>query len=411
MPNHLKVLFVDDEEDFCTSSVMRLKEEGYDASFAKSGQEAVDIIRNYHVDILIIDYFMMGYTGEQAIRQIRTFNKDIIIILQTAYSGQKPPVEMLDALDIHGYYDKSEEFQKLLCWVKVAARICLQMQQMKKMFERVQLANKTIEEVQRDKQVLIEQTRLASIGELTGVVSENIIVPLETVKLFLRDNIKAGLDKIEQLLESNDWTLAKRLKCKQELSQARQFTCTSSKILEDTRQCVSTLRNQMAKTDVSFQSKSFSLTEVMNIFAVLVKEMTSGCNFAVNNKLVDSANSMVFSGKIVNLVQVLLKLTTIIIENNKKDVYDLSNLGGTSIELEVGKNEEDVEFVFVYNGTDTIDDMLREVIFTKHVDDLSIGLYTIYSIVIEQFNGRIWSTRDGDKQITKIHVSIPTANS
>jgi signal transduction histidine kinase len=44
------------------------------------------------------------------------------IILQTGYSGEKPPREMLKLLDIQGYHDKSEGPDRLLFWVDVALK-------------------------------------------------------------------------------------------------------------------------------------------------------------------------------------------------------------------------------------------------------------------------------------------------
>src|SRR3990172_6594321 len=56
------------------------------------------------------------------IAEIRKVDPEVQIVLQTGYSGEKPPREMLHALDIQGYHDKTEGPEKLLLWVDVGLK-------------------------------------------------------------------------------------------------------------------------------------------------------------------------------------------------------------------------------------------------------------------------------------------------
>ena len=108
------ILMVDDDTQILNTYVAILESEGYDVLSTSKGEETVDILKNNHVDILILDYFMDGITGETVIKSIREFDKELIIILQTGYSGKIPALEMIERLDIQSYFSKTDGTEKLL---------------------------------------------------------------------------------------------------------------------------------------------------------------------------------------------------------------------------------------------------------------------------------------------------------
>jgi hypothetical protein len=73
-----------------------------------------------------------GMTGEEVVKEIRKFNDYIQVILQTGYSGEHPPREMMRTLDIQGYHDKSDGPEKLLLWVDVGLKSAYTLQMLYK---------------------------------------------------------------------------------------------------------------------------------------------------------------------------------------------------------------------------------------------------------------------------------------
>jgi two-component system, cell cycle response regulator len=69
--------------------------------------------------------------GEELVRQIRMIDEDVQIVLQTGYSGEKPPREMLRLLDLQGYHDESEGSDRLLLWVDVALKASTQLKRVR----------------------------------------------------------------------------------------------------------------------------------------------------------------------------------------------------------------------------------------------------------------------------------------
>src|SRR5260370_17106863 len=66
-------------------------------------------------------------SGEEVVRAIRNIDSEVEIIVQTGYSGEKPPRQMLELLDIQGYHDKSEGPDRLLLWVEVSLKAAAQL--------------------------------------------------------------------------------------------------------------------------------------------------------------------------------------------------------------------------------------------------------------------------------------------
>jgi signal transduction histidine kinase len=116
------ILVVDDQEETLASVQHLLEREGHRVLLADGGQRALELFAQHEVHLLLVDYFMPRMTGEELIAEIRKIDTQVQIVLQTGYSGEKPPREMLQKLDIQGYHDKSEGPDKLLLWVEVALK-------------------------------------------------------------------------------------------------------------------------------------------------------------------------------------------------------------------------------------------------------------------------------------------------
>lgn len=99
-----------------------LEREGHEVLTACGGAEALGILKDTDVHLLLVDFFMPRMTGDELIREVRSFDPIIQIVLQTGYSGEKPPREMLAELDIQGYHDKGRGPGELLVWVDVALK-------------------------------------------------------------------------------------------------------------------------------------------------------------------------------------------------------------------------------------------------------------------------------------------------
>ncbi len=121
-PTNHRILVVDDQEEILLSVRSLLERKGHEVLTAESGPQALEILREHDIHLLVVDYFMPRMTGEELVRHIRTFDPYVQIILQTGYSGEKPANQMMAELDIQGYHDKGDGPEKLLLWVDVGLK-------------------------------------------------------------------------------------------------------------------------------------------------------------------------------------------------------------------------------------------------------------------------------------------------
>ena len=116
------VLLVDDDPDYLEATRILLEGEGHQVLTADRGSTALQLARERDVDLVLLDYFMPGMTGEEVVSRLREFEPYVHIILQTGFSDDQPPREMVRRLDIQGYYDKSEGPEKLLLWTDASLK-------------------------------------------------------------------------------------------------------------------------------------------------------------------------------------------------------------------------------------------------------------------------------------------------
>lgn len=75
------ILIVDDEKDIVAALKIYLKSEGYDLFEAYTGEQAVEMVRNEKIDLVLMDIMMPVMDGVQATSIIREFSNVPIILL------------------------------------------------------------------------------------------------------------------------------------------------------------------------------------------------------------------------------------------------------------------------------------------------------------------------------------------
>jgi DNA-binding NtrC family response regulator len=82
-----RVLVVDDEQDTCNNLSDILTDLGYRVDCAFDGPSALDLVRNEHYDVALLDLKMPGMDGLSLYREIKKLRADTVAILVTAYAG------------------------------------------------------------------------------------------------------------------------------------------------------------------------------------------------------------------------------------------------------------------------------------------------------------------------------------
>ena len=127
-----KIIAVDDEEGIIDSLSIFLNRSGYSFTGVTNPMEAIEKIKNEHFDLMILDFIMTPFHGDQVVEEIRKFNKDLYILLLTGHKDLAPPLETIRRLDIQGYCEKSDKFDQLLLLIESGIKSIAQMKEIKK---------------------------------------------------------------------------------------------------------------------------------------------------------------------------------------------------------------------------------------------------------------------------------------
>jgi two-component system, OmpR family, KDP operon response regulator KdpE len=91
-----RILVVDDDPQIRRVMRVTLTGQGYEVDDAKSGEAALDKIREQRFDLVLLDMNMPGRGGLNACREIRS-QSEIAIVMLTVRDSETDKVEALDA--------------------------------------------------------------------------------------------------------------------------------------------------------------------------------------------------------------------------------------------------------------------------------------------------------------------------
>jgi DNA-binding response OmpR family regulator len=116
----IRVLVVDDEEDFLKALVTRLELRGMDVRGVTSGDEALETLAERSFDVVVLDIKMPGMDGIDVLRAIRREHAGTAVLVLTGHASQELSEEgrSLGAFD---YLIKPVKIEKILERIAAAA--------------------------------------------------------------------------------------------------------------------------------------------------------------------------------------------------------------------------------------------------------------------------------------------------
>jgi len=146
----ISVLYVDDEMNNLVSfkAVFRIK---YNVLTAISGEEAVKVLKNKPVNIIITDQRMPQMTGVEFLESILDEFPDPVRILLTGYADMKAVIDAVNKGKIFHYLSKPWNEEELDLTINRAYEVYKEKMEEKEMNHKLSLSNEQLEFLLRQK--------------------------------------------------------------------------------------------------------------------------------------------------------------------------------------------------------------------------------------------------------------------
>ena len=118
----VRVLLVDDEQDFLDVMSQRIEAQGYQVETIADPREAIAVIKDKKVDIAILDYMMPNIDGLTLATNIREINPTIPLIMFTAHPDYRA-LEGSEKLQVTAFIPKFSSYSDAQSALKSALGI------------------------------------------------------------------------------------------------------------------------------------------------------------------------------------------------------------------------------------------------------------------------------------------------
>jgi len=93
----IRAMIVDDEASLSDLLRMALRNEGWDVRTASNGQEALNTVREFEPDLIVLDIMMPNLDGMEVLRRLRAARNDVPVLFLTAKDGVEDRVAGISA--------------------------------------------------------------------------------------------------------------------------------------------------------------------------------------------------------------------------------------------------------------------------------------------------------------------------
>ncbi|GBC62291.1 response regulator [Desulfonema ishimotonii] len=117
----IRLLLVDDEEGYLNVLSNRLGKRGMDVVRARSGAEAIQILRRQEFDVSVLDLRMEDMDGIEVLRIFKKMAPTLMVIMLTGHGSEKAARDGI-ALGAFGYLSKPCDISELVARIQEACR-------------------------------------------------------------------------------------------------------------------------------------------------------------------------------------------------------------------------------------------------------------------------------------------------
>ncbi len=90
-----KILVIDDEQRIRDACTLVLSDQGFSVATAPDGQEGLEMIREQHYDMILVDLMMPNISGFDVLSKVRENHPDTVVIVITGYATLEHSIEAM----------------------------------------------------------------------------------------------------------------------------------------------------------------------------------------------------------------------------------------------------------------------------------------------------------------------------
>ena len=160
MDRSKSILIVDDEENIRTYLGRSLNKAGFEVDTAQYGKEAINLLLQKHLDVVLLDLNLPDLNGLEVLRELKKIDTDSIVIIITAYGDINSAVEAM-RLGAYDYLTKPFDPEDIEIVINKALKIA-------GLEDRIKLLERQVDRYHYGELV----TRSKKMHELLGFVDE-----------------------------------------------------------------------------------------------------------------------------------------------------------------------------------------------------------------------------------------------
>ena len=259
------------------------------------------------------------------------------------------------------------------------------------------LTTQYIDQIESSQKTLLEQERLASLGQMIGGIAHNMKTPIMSVSGAAEGLTELVGEYIASIDNSNVTSDDHREIAKDMLDWITKIK-THTAYMSDIITAVKGQASQLATTDYT----EFSVYDLIKKVDILVKHEIKKALLTLETSI-ECEPTLALQGDINNLIQVIINLIS-----NSIQAYN--GKPNEKIFLTVNSDESNVFIQIKDEGCGMSEEiknkLFKEMITTKGKNGTGLGLYMSYSTIKGKFNGNIEFTSELNKGTTFI-ITLP----
>ena len=280
-----RLLIVDDEQKIINALKRILRKESFECFFAMNGKEALSIIENNEIHVILSDLDMPGMDGIALLKKVKKRYPDIIRLILSGRSDSQTVLNAVNDGNILRYITKPWNAKEIISILKQAFDLFFLKKEKNDLLKTLQGYNLTLEQkVAQKTRELVKMKNIAEIGKHSSQIVHNLNNPLNATQ--------GALQLIEMMVQDNN----------PDIDKINRYIQISRKSINDMGQIISSILIH-ARDKQTFYTETFDLNKVIKSSLTLF-ELDSFFKKEVKKEIDMQENMPVIKGNRAQIKQI-----------------------------------------------------------------------------------------------------------